>query len=70
MGVFWVSDTTKWQFQQALTLRAFAGDGEVQTPGSLALFAGTSKIHERIAQHWTNEWLETKHTGLRGDVTG
>jgi hypothetical protein len=70
MAVFWDSDTTKWQFQQALTLRAFAGDGDVQTPGSLTLFAGTSKIHERIAQHWTNERLETKHTGLRGDVTG
>jgi hypothetical protein len=70
MAVYWDSDTTKWQFQQCLTLRAFAGDGEVQTPGSLTLFAGTGKIHERIAQHWTNERLETKKTGLRGDVSG
>ena len=70
MAVFWDSDTTKWQVQQALTLRAFVGDDSEQTPGSVTLYAGTSKIHERFAQHVTNERLETKQTGLRGDVQG
>ena len=65
-AAIWDSDTTKWQCQQALTLRAFVGDDEPQTPGSVTLHAGTAKIHERLAQHLTNERLETKDTGLRG----
>lgn len=75
IAVYWDSDTTKWQVQQALTLRAFVGRSSEesdpgQTPGSVTLYAGTSKIHERFAQHVTNERLETKQTGLRGDVRG
>ncbi|QDV22920.1 phage terminase large subunit family protein [Aureliella helgolandensis] len=69
IATIWDSSTTKWQVQQALTLRAFGvepGGADVQTPGSVTLYSGTSKIHERFAQHVTNERLETKDTGFRG----
>lgn len=66
-AVLWDSDTSKWEFQQALTMEAFPtaanpqSDVE-QTPGSITFYAGTSKIHERISQHFTNETLETVTT--------
>lgn len=66
-AVYWDSDTTKWQTQQALTLRARLDGQDGQTPGSVTLYAGPSKIHERFSQHVTNERLETKIT-IRGET--
>lgn len=75
-AVFWDSDTSKWQAQQALTLPLFtltsgdeaesSGGDPVQTTGSVSLYSGTVKIHERFSRHVTNERLETKDTGFRG----
>lgn len=64
-AVFWDSDTSKWEFQQALTVPAFPGDATEQTPGSVTLYSGTSKIHERLSSHFTNEKLQTVTT-VRG----
>lgn len=70
-AVFWDSDTSKWEFQQALTVTAFRerleASGEkrqelLQTPGSVTMYAGTSKIHERLTQHFCNERFETVTT--------
>jgi phage terminase large subunit GpA-like protein len=64
---FWDSDISKWQVQQAMTLTAFPTEDGPQQPGSMTLFAGTPKIHERLAQHIYNERLETTKT-LRGET--
>lgn len=63
---FWDSDISKWQVQQSLTLTAFPKADEPQQPGSVTLFAGTPKIHERFAQHIYNERIETEKT-IRGE---
>ncbi len=65
-AAFWDSDTSKWQAQQAMTITAFPDTEGPQTPGSITLFAGTPKIHERLAQHMYNERLETVRT-IRGE---
>ncbi len=62
----WDSDTSKWQVQQALTLTAFPDPNGPQQSGSITLFAGTPKIHERFSQHVYNERLETVKT-IRGE---
>lgn len=66
-AVFWDSDSSKWEFQQSLTVTAFprdasGGPGKEQTPGSITMYAGTAKIHERLTQHFTNERYETVTT--------
>lgn len=65
----WDTDTTKWQMQQAMTKRAFLDGHEDQTSGSITLYSGTAKIHERLTQHWVNERLETIKTA-RGEKRG
>lgn len=67
-AALWDSDRSKWQVQQALTLAAFTdpNDPTHQTPGSVTLFAGTTKIHEKFSQHIYNERLETVKT-IRGE---
>ncbi len=63
---FWDSDISKWQVQQSLTITAFPKPEDPQQSGSVTLFAGTPKIHERFAQHIYNERIETEKT-LRGE---
>lgn len=45
---FWDADATKLSIHQALTL-------ESGKPGSITLYAGVPKIHERLTRHLTNE---------------
>jgi phage terminase large subunit GpA-like protein len=68
-AAFWDSDVSKWQVQQAMTRVPFPTADSDQTPGSVTLFAGTPKIHERLTQHLTNERLETVKT-IRGEKRG
>ncbi len=68
-SIIWDADTSKWQVQQAMTKRAFLEGHEGQTSGSLTLYSGTAKIHERAVQHWINERLETVKT-TRGEKRG
>ena len=62
----WDSDRSKREAQHALTLPDFPSPDADQTPGSVTLYAGTPKIHERFAQHVHNERLETERT-VRGE---
>lgn len=55
--LFWDADETKYQIMQALTLKK-------GMPGSITLYAGTDKIHERLQRHFTNEPLVTIQTAL------
>lgn len=57
--LFWDADSTKYQVLQALTLQ----QGQ---PGSITLFAGTSKTHEQLVRHLTNEPLVNVTTPLGG----
>jgi hypothetical protein len=57
-AVFWDADTSKRQVQQALAIRDILSGQEGQTPGSLTLYAGTARIHERFARHMVNEQLK------------
>lgn len=66
-AVLWDSDTSKWELQQALTIEQFEdGAGQQQTPGSVTMFAGPKRVHERCVTHWMNEHLETVKT-VTGD---
>jgi hypothetical protein len=57
----WDADTAKWNAQHGMTLA-------VGTVGSITLHAGTMKIHERLARHWTNERLVTEQHALKGEI--
>lgn len=68
--VLWDSDSSKWQVQQAMTRVPWLDPNDrdcQQTPGSVTLFAGTPKIHERFTSHIYNERLETVRT-IRGET--
>lgn len=57
LKLYWDSDSTKYEVMQSLTIPQ-------ESPGCVTLYAGTSKIHERIVRHWTNEPLVTEVTAL------
>jgi hypothetical protein len=63
-AVFWDADTSKREVQHVLTLRDYIIGQDDQTPGSLTLYTGTARTHERFARHVTNEQLR------RDSVTG
>ncbi len=50
LAVIWDTDYSKLQVHQALSL-------EAGHPGSVTLFAGTSKTHDRLTRHFMNEQL-------------
>jgi phage terminase large subunit GpA-like protein len=52
LAVVWDTDYSKLQVHQALSL-------EAGHPGSVTLFAGTSKTHDRLTRHLMNEQLQT-----------
>lgn len=53
--LYWDADATKYEILQALTLQQ-------GTPGSITLYSGIDKIHERFQRHVTNEPLERVKT--------
>ncbi len=61
LKLFWDADESKYEVMQALTI-------EKNHPGSITLYAGVSRIHERLIRHWTNEPLVTVATAL-GETT-
>lgn len=57
-AVFWDADISKRQVQHALSLRDVLAGQQGQTPGSITLYSGTARIHERFARHMVNEQLK------------
>lgn len=60
--LYWDADTGKYEALQSLTLAQ-------GSPGSVSLFAGTAKTHERLVRHLTNEPLVNRTTALGGVET-
>lgn len=56
-AAIWDSDSTKYEVQQALTLPE-------DEPGSITLFAGTEKEHERLIRHCLAERYVTEMTAI------
>ncbi|EMI17776.1 phage terminase GpA [Rhodopirellula maiorica SM1] len=52
LKLYWDSDSTKYEVMQMLTLPE-------TEPGSITLYSGVAKIHDRLARHLTNEPLTT-----------
>lgn len=57
---FWDVDSSKYQVLQALTIPQ-------DQPGAITLYSGTSKTHERLVRHLTNEPIVTVKTPLGGE---
>lgn len=62
MKLYWDADSTKYEVLQALTLPEDAA-------GSVTLYAGTSRTHERLLRHFTAEPLVNKTNSLGGTDT-
>lgn len=58
-AIYWHTDRSKHQAQRALAVSP-------ETPGSITLFAGTGKTHERFSRHVVNERLVTVAHPIRG----
>lgn len=51
--LYWDADNTKYQVLQSLTIPA-------DTAGTITLYSGVAKIHDRLVRHLTNEPLVTE----------